>query len=72
MYTELKIAQKGFCESLREYVMKIINFETKKMIPLTKQQQESYQKFEHKYTNDRSYCKVKDHCYYTFKCRRII
>ena len=72
MYTEPKIAQKSFCESVREHVMKIINFETKKMIQLTKQQQESYEKFKHKYTNDRSYCNVKDHCYYTFKYRRII
>ena len=26
-------------------------------------------KFEHKYTNDKNYCKVKDHCHYTGKYR---
>ena len=35
---------KKFCKSSREKVMKTINFEKKKMIPLTNEQQESYQK----------------------------
>ena len=65
-----------FCESLREHIIKIINFEKKKMIPLTNDQQELYQKTkrcyicktnEHKYNNDENYCKVKDHCHYTGK-----
>ena len=33
-----------FREFLREHVMKIINFEKKKMTPLTSDQQESYEK----------------------------
>ena len=32
--------KKQFCESLREYAMKIINFKKKKMMLLTKEQQE--------------------------------
>ena len=35
---------KKFCESLGEHEMRIINFEKKKMIPLTNKQQESYEK----------------------------
>ena len=35
---------KNFCEYLREHAMKIINFEKKKMILLTNQQHESYEK----------------------------
>ena len=35
---------KIFCESLRKYVMEIINFEKKKMMPLRNVQQESYKK----------------------------
>ena len=34
---------KKFCESFKEHATKIINFEKKKMIPLTKEQQESYE-----------------------------
>ena len=60
------------CESLREHVMKIINF--KKKIS-TKEQQESYEnakfcyickeKFQNKYLKDRKYRKVRDHSHYT-------
>ena len=35
---------KKICESLGEQEMRIINFEKKKMIPLTNKQQESYEK----------------------------
>ena len=35
---------KTFCESLREYAMKVTNFEKKKMIPLTKEQLELFEK----------------------------
>ena len=35
---------KKFCESLREHVIKIINFEKKKMISLTNEQQELHEK----------------------------
>ena len=62
------------------HTIKIINSEKKKAIPLTNEQQElcektkiyyiSIKKFEHKYTNDKNYCKVRDHCYYIGKYRR--
>ena len=47
---------------------------------LTKQQQESYEnaeicnicKQEYKYVKDKKYCKVRDHCYYTGKCRAAV
>ena len=35
---------KKFCESIRKHVTKIINFEKKKMIPLTNEQKVSYKK----------------------------
>ena len=34
---------KKFCESIRKHAMKIINFEKKKMIPLTNEQQEAHE-----------------------------
>ena len=37
-----KDCMKNFCEFLRQYAMKIINFEMKKMKLLTKEQYESY------------------------------
>ena len=37
-----KDCMKNFCESLRQYAMKIMNFENKKLELLTKEQQESY------------------------------
>ena len=56
---------KKFFEVLREHAMKIINYEKNKIIPLTKELQESQEKtkicyickkrFEHKYTNDKNY-----------------
>ena len=66
----------NFCKSLKERGMKIINFEKKKMIPLTNEQQESYEKticyickkkIVHKYINDKQYSKVGDHCHYPGK-----
>ena len=56
--------------------MKIIKIKKKKMMFLTKQQQESYmkmqksaifvkEKIKNKYVKDKKYCKVRDHCQYT-------
>ena len=66
---------KKFCEFLRKYIVKIINFKQKIMKLLTKQQQESYENakicyickenFENKYLKDNRYRKVRDHCQYT-------
>ena len=65
---------KTFFEPLRERVMKISNFENKKIKLLTDKQQKSYEnakicsiykeKFEDKYAKDKKYCKVSDYCHY--------
>ena len=47
-----------FCEDLREHATKIINYEKKDMIPLTKKEEKNY--------NNQ---KVRDHCQYTGKYR---
>ena len=59
--------------------MKITYFEKKKIISLAKKEFESYlsplnchiceKMLKHKYNNDKSYCKVNFHCYYTSKYR---
>ena len=38
-----KICMKKFCESLREHVKNLIDFETKKMLPLIKKKLKSHQ-----------------------------
>ena len=67
-----KDCMKTFCEYLREHAMKIINLKKKKMMLLTKEQQEPYEdaqiyyicreKFENKHLQDKKYCKVRDDC----------
>ena len=69
---------KKFCESLREHTMKIINFKKKKVMPSINKECKSYlnqaschtgkKKFENKCTNDKIYCRVRDHCHYPGKC----
>ena len=73
---------KTFCKSFREHKIKIINFDKKKIISLTKEQNESYlskkifyickEKFKYQYTNDNNYCKVEDCCHYTGKYRGAV
>ena len=73
---------KHFCESLREHAMKIINFEKKKMVPLTKEQLELNKKskivyickikFKQKYAKDKIYHKVRNHCHYPGKYRATV
>ena len=72
-----KYCMKKFCKSVRDHVIKINNFEKKKMKLVTKQLQESYQnakicyihkeKLEKKYAKDKKYSKVRDCCHYTGK-----
>ena len=56
--------------------MKMINYEKKEIIPLTNKEKESYKKqkvcqiCEKKFSTDKKYCKVRDHCHYTGKFRR--
>ena len=65
---------KKFCKDLREHAAKIINYEKKKMIPLTIEEKMHYNKQKICYickkefnNNDKKQQKVKDHCHYTSK-----
>ena len=65
-----------FCKDLREHVTKIINYEKKKMIPLTKKEEIYHNRQKICYTckkefnnNDKKNYKVRDHCHYTGKYR---
>ena len=65
---------KKFCKDLREHATKIINYEKKDMIPLTKKEEKNKQEVCYIYkkefnTDDKKYYKVKDHCHYTGKYR---
>ena len=69
---------KNFCLDLREHATKIIDYEKKEMIPLTKKKEKKYNKQKVCYickkrfsTDDsnKKYHKVKDHCHYTGKYR---
>ena len=73
----MKIVLK-FCKDLREHATEIIDYEKKEMIPLTDEENKSYEKQKvcyiskkefHTDKNDKNafklYHKVKDHCHYT-------
>ena len=67
---------KKFCKDLREHAMKIINYEKKRMVPLTTKEEICYNKQKICYickkefnNNDKKQQKVKDHCHYTGKYR---
>ena len=67
---------KKFCKDLREHATKIINYEKKDMIPLTKNEEKHHNKQKVCYickkefnTDDKKYHKVKYHCHYTGKYR---
>ena len=73
-----KNGMKNFCLDLREHATKIINYEKKEMIPLTKKEEKKHNKQEVCYickkgfsTDDRNkkYHKVRDHCHDTGKYR---
>ena len=63
---------KRFCKDLKDHATKIINFKKKIMIPLTKEEEDNYNKenicyiCKKEFNND----KVRDHCHFTGKCRR--
>ena len=69
------------CKKLKEREMEIINYEEKEMIPLSKEENKSYQEQEACYICEEKFCmdkddknyinrkKVKDHCDYTEKFR---
>ena len=65
-----------FCKDLREHATKIINYEKKDMIPLTKKEEENYNNQKVCYIckkefdkSDKKHHKVRDHCHYTGKYR---
>ena len=61
---------KKFCESLKEHTKNIIDFEKKKMLPLTKEELKSHQdgkRILKKLCKNINYQKVRDHCHYTGK-----
>ena len=69
---------KKFCLNLREHATKIINYEKKKMMPLTKNEEKNHNKQTVCYIckkefntddSDKKHHKVKDHCQYTGKNR---
>ena len=72
-----KDCMKKFCESLREHTKNIIDFEKKKMLPLTREELKSHQdaKFCHicgkrilkKLSKSIHYGKDRDHCCFTGK-----
>ena len=70
---------KKICESLRQHGKNIINFEKKKILPLTKEELKSHQdarvsyicgkRILKKFYNGENFGKVRDHCNFTDKYR---
>ena len=67
---------KKFCKDLKEHTMKLINYEKKRIVPLTTKEEICYNKQKICYkckkefnNNDKKQQKVKDHCHYTGKYR---
>ena len=69
---------KNFCLGLREHATKIINYERKEMIPLTKEEKRAHCALRRYYIckkkfsiddKNKKYHKVRDHCHYTGKYR---
>ena len=65
-----------FCKDLREHATKIINYEKKDTIPLTKKEEENYNNQKVCYIckkefdkSDKKHHKVRDHCHYSSKYR---
>ena len=80
-YYRVKDCIEKLCKKLKKRAMKIINYEEKEMIPLTKKEKKSYKKQEACLISKEKFCvdkddenyknrkKVKDHCHYTGKFR---
>ena len=75
-----KNCMKNFCLDLGEHVTKIINYEKKEMIPLTKEEKKAHRTSRRCYickkefsTDDsnKKYHKVRDHCHHTSKYRCV-
>ena len=77
-YYRGKDCMKKFPKDLREHVSKIINYEKKKMIPLTSEEKIYHNKQRICYickkefnNNEKKNYKVRDHCHYTGKYRGV-
>ena len=77
-YYRGKDCMKKFSKDLREHASKIIDYEKKKMIPLTTEEKIYYNKQKICYickkefnNNEKKNYKVRDHCYYTGKYRGV-
>ena len=70
------------CKDLKDQAMKIINYEKKKMIPVTGKKRETHENQKNCYICEQEFCtdengkkefklqqKVRDHCHYTGKYR---
>ena len=77
-YYRGKNCMKNFSLDLREHATKLINYEKKETIPLTKEEKIAHRIQKRCYickkkfsTDDKNkkYHKVKDHCHYTGKCK---
>ena len=64
-----KDCMEKFCDDLKEYATKIINYEKTKMIPLTDEENWSYKKKKDLVLMMIIKSKVRDHCHYTRKYR---
>ena len=73
-----KNCMKNFCLDLKKHAKKIIYYEKREMIPLTKEEEKNHNKQKVFYickegfntdNSDKKYHKVKDHCHYTGKYR---
>ena len=70
-YYRIKDCMKRFCKDLRDHATRIIDFKKKFIIPLTKDEEYSYnnEKICHICMKDLEKDKVKDYCYFTGKYR---
>ena len=75
-YYRGKDCMKKFCKDLKEHATRIINYEKKKIIPLTKEEKINYNDQQICYIckkefdkSDKKHHKVRDHCHYTGKYR---
>ena len=75
-YYRGKDCMKKFSTDLREHASKIINYEKKKMMPLTTEEKTYHNKQKICYIckkefdiSNKKHHKVRDHCHYTAKCR---
>ena len=74
-YYRVKDCMKKFCKDLRKHATKIVNYEKKKMIPLTIKEETDHNKqkicYIYKKEFDKKNYKVRDHCHYTGKYRGV-